>query len=187
MTSSQPQKATGEDMRSFRERLREYLRLSKLEPALFDAVNAVVTLKRTAAEFENASTTYCKQCSLTPGRLSVLMALNAMPDKSMALSEIGDYLTVTRPNVTGLVDGLVEEGLVERVDHPEDRRVILARLTRAGREFLEWFVPQHFKNVRVLMSSLTREEQRQLVSILDKFRNYIRNHEVPTIQEPART
>lgn len=39
---------------------------------------------------------------------------------------------VTGGNVTGLTDQLVRDGLVERVDDPEDRRSYLVRLTPAG-------------------------------------------------------
>ena len=52
----------------------------------------------------------------------------------MALSEIGDYLVVTRPNITGLIDGLVRDNFVERIDHPDDRRMVIARLTDFGQE-----------------------------------------------------
>src|SRR5271169_1659898 len=84
----------------------------------FDTVNAILTLKRTATDLENFAASYCKQAELSTGRLNVLMALNATPERAMALSEIGKYLVVTRPNVTGLIDGLVADGMVKRIDHP---------------------------------------------------------------------
>lgn len=170
------------DLRRFRDSLENYY--AKGNQELFDIVNAVVTLKSTANAFENFTNEYCKLCSLTPGRLGVLMTLNAHPDKTMPLSEIGECLIVTRPNITGLIDGLVEDGLVERIDDPEDRRVVLARLTPAGKKFMAWFVPEHFKNTRRLMSCLTGEEQRRLVVLLDKVRNHIRTLQIPKIEEP---
>lgn len=149
----------------------------------FDTVNAVVTIKRTATDLENFAASYCKQAELSPGRLNVLMALNAAPDKAMALSEIGEYLVVTRPNVTGLIDGLVADGLVKRVDHPEDRRMVLAQLTPAGREFMRKFVPFHHRVVCDVMSGMTRQEKRQLVTLLDKVRAGLREAHVPQLEE----
>jgi DNA-binding MarR family transcriptional regulator len=41
---------------------------------------------------------------------------------------------VSNGNVTGIVDRLVEDGLVVRVPVEGDRRAMLVRLTRKGRE-----------------------------------------------------
>ncbi|MCL5961737.1 MAG: MarR family transcriptional regulator [Chloroflexi bacterium] len=45
-------------------------------------------------------------------------------------------LRVTPSNVTGIVDRLVEQGLVSRQENPEDRRAILLRATEEGGEIL---------------------------------------------------
>jgi DNA-binding MarR family transcriptional regulator len=81
---------------------------------------------------------------------------------------------VTRANITGLVDGLVEDGLLRRIDHPDDRRVVLAQLTEKAVTFLTWFAPQHHKNIKHLMSVFTPEEKRQFVRLLDKLRAQMR-------------
>lgn len=149
----------------------------------FDTVNTWITLKRTAADVENFSAEYCKRGDLSPGRLSVLMVLNTYPEKPMPLSEIGEYLIVSRPNITGLIDGLVEDGLVKRIDHPEDRRMILAQLTPQGREFMRKFVPAYHSVVQDVTSVLTRHEKRQLVMLLDKLRANLRRVKVPQTEE----
>ena len=149
----------------------------------FDTVNAILTLKRTATDLENFAAGYCKQVDLSPGRLNVLMALNTAPEKAMALSEIGDYLVVTRPNVTGLIDGLAAEGLVKRIDHPEDRRMVLAQLTPAGREFMRRFVPFHHRALNAVMSCMTKQEKRHLVSLLDKVRARLQDVQIPQLEE----
>ena len=149
----------------------------------FDTINAILTLKRTATDLENFCGGYCKQANLSPGRLNVLMALNASPERAMSLSDIGEYLVVTRPNITGLIDGLVEDGLVKRIDHPEDRRMVLAQLTPAGREFMRKFVPFHHRQINAIMGVITRQEKRQLVALLDKLRARLRETEAPELEE----
>jgi DNA-binding MarR family transcriptional regulator len=149
----------------------------------FDTVNAILTIKRTSADLENFASAYCKQADLSTGRLNVLMALNASPEKAMALSEIGEYLVVTRPNITGLIDGLVADGLVKRIDHPEDRRMVLAQLTPAGREFMRKFVPFHHRALNVIMSGMSKQEKRQLVALLDKLRSRLREVQIPQLEE----
>jgi DNA-binding MarR family transcriptional regulator len=149
----------------------------------YDTVNALLTVKRTAADLENHSAEYLKRVDLSPGRLSVLMVLNAYPEKQMPLSEIGEYLVVSRPNITGLIDNLVDDGLVKRIHHPEDRRMVLAQLTPQGREFMRKFVPFHFRVVNSAMAALSRSEKRQLVALLDKVRTHLREVEIPQPEE----
>jgi len=52
----------------------------------------------------------------------------------LTLSELADYASCVRSNITQLVDRLEADGLAERVDDPHDRRVIRARLTPLGKE-----------------------------------------------------
>ncbi len=53
-----------------------------------------------------------------------------------ALVEVARRLVMKPPNVTVLIDGLVERGLVERHQHPEDGRRVEIALTAAGRSAL---------------------------------------------------
>jgi DNA-binding MarR family transcriptional regulator len=46
-------------------------------------------------------------------------------------------LDVSLPNVTGIVERLVERGLVERIRPADDRRIVEVRITAAGREILD--------------------------------------------------
>lgn len=50
-----------------------------------------------------------------------------------AASKVAEWLAVSRPSLTALVDGLVEQGWVERKEHPSDRRSVLHHLTKPGR------------------------------------------------------
>jgi len=136
----------------------------------YESVNAIVTLKRTSAEFESFVSSYFKEYELSPGRFNVLMALFSSPNRTRSLSDLGDHLVVTRANITGLVDGLVEDGMLLRIDHPDDRRVVLAQLTDKAVKFLEWFAPQHLRNIKKLMNCFTSDEKRVFVALLDKLR-----------------
>ena len=164
------------DMAPLREGLRRYC--GSHDFADYDAVNLLLTLKRTAHEFNGFTESYCEAVGLTPGRLNVLMVLNANPDKTFPLSELGDHLVVTRANITGLIDGLVRDGFVRRIDHPQDRRMVLAQLTDKGRKFLSWFAPQHHANLKKFLGCLSHAEKRQLVGLLDKLRAHIRAQRV---------
>lgn len=59
--------------------------------------------------------------------------LAMLDEGSAAASAVADHLAVSKPNVTALVDGLVERGFVERLPDPEDRRRVRHVLTTDGR------------------------------------------------------
>jgi hypothetical protein len=87
-----------EDMNRLRLGIREHCKT--FAGCDYESVNAVVTLKRTATEFENFVSAYFKQYDLSPGRFNVLMALFSSPNHTQTLSDLGDYLVVTRANIT---------------------------------------------------------------------------------------
>jgi len=53
------------------------------------------------------------------------------------LSEMSERLVMKPPNVTSLIDGLVDRDLVERTRRTDDRRRVRLRLTKAGARALE--------------------------------------------------
>jgi DNA-binding MarR family transcriptional regulator len=69
---------------------------------------------------------------LSPGKACLLNTL-AKAGEPLPLSELADRNRCVRSNVTQLIDRLEEDGLVRRVDDPEDRRVCRASLTTQGR------------------------------------------------------
>jgi DNA-binding MarR family transcriptional regulator len=54
----------------------------------------------------------------------------------MTMSQLADVLNVSDSNATGLVDRMAERGFVQRDRVPEDRRVVVVRVTEAGQQLL---------------------------------------------------
>ena len=55
----------------------------------------------------------------------------------MPMSRLAEVLQVSLSSATGLIDRIEERGFVERTGVPEDRRVVMIRVTDAGRRMLE--------------------------------------------------
>ena len=68
--------------------------------------------------------------------LSQYRVLGILGDGQEAASVLADKLAVSRPSVTGVVDGLVARGLVRRDHDGADRRRIGVGLTDEGRRLL---------------------------------------------------
>jgi DNA-binding MarR family transcriptional regulator len=65
----------------------------------------------------------------------------ALAGGRLKMAEIADTVVVTRGGVTKLVDRLVAKRYLERVPSPDDRRVIYAELSEAGRDALREVQP----------------------------------------------
>jgi long-chain acyl-CoA synthetase len=87
------------------------------------------TLARLARQVELAAAT--ADVSLPQYRLLILLS-----EGKEAASALADKLAVSRPSVTGVVDGLVARGLVERDHDSGDRRRVGHALTTEGRRVL---------------------------------------------------
>ena len=70
---------------------------------------------------------------LTFARFEVLMLLDFSRTGRLPLSKIGERLQVHPASVTNAIDRLQLDSLVERLEHPTDRRTTLAAITRTGR------------------------------------------------------
>lgn len=87
---------------------------------------------------------------------------------SLTMSELGSILTVPMSTATRIADWLVDNGYVERLPDPEDRRIVRVALTPLGRELhhtIDLYVRQR---IRQVMSHLTDEETATLLQLMGK-------------------
>jgi DNA-binding MarR family transcriptional regulator len=108
------------------------------------------------------------QFGLSIGRFSLLMILHRHSESELTPSDLARRAAVTRATVTGLLDGLEEEGLVERHAHSTDRRRISLKLTAAGKAFIAKLIPAYAPRLSAVASGLSENERRQFLRLLDK-------------------
>lgn len=75
-----------------------------------------------------------QQPFLSLSQLRVLAFLNRCPQAS--LSDVADYLEVSRSTMSAMVERLVQRGLVNRAEDPQERRRVILTLTTTGTEYL---------------------------------------------------
>ncbi len=90
-------------------------------------------------------------------RFDVMAALYRHPD-GLRMSALSAALRVSNGNVTGIVDRLESEGLVQRQPVKDDRRAMLACLTDDGRTRFEEIAHAHEGWVNAFLSSLPEDE-----------------------------
>jgi DNA-binding MarR family transcriptional regulator len=128
------------------------------------ALHALVvrSLLQLSAEIEKRMDVFVRPFDLSVSRMGVLLVLFFTPERPTP-SQIGERLYVTRGNMTGLIEGLVGDGLVRRVERAGDRRAHELELVK------EYF-PQHQRVLESLLAGLDDDECLALASLLQKVR-----------------
>ena len=105
---------------------------------------------------------------VTLPRFDVMAALYDAPEEGLSMGEVSRRLKVSNGNVTGIVERLKKEGLIQRRTKPDDRRSQLVRLTDSGRTTFEEMAEAHEGWIASMLSGLSEEEVEQLKNLLGK-------------------
>ncbi|HEX7249468.1 MAG TPA: MarR family transcriptional regulator [Burkholderiales bacterium] len=103
-------------------------------------------------------------------RFDLMAQLERHPE-GLKMGELSRLLMVTGGNVTAIVDQLEKEGLVERLDEPDDRRAFRIRLTRAGDKAFAEMARAHEGWVVEMLEGLSRKEHEELLKLLAKVKS----------------
>jgi len=96
----------------------------------------------------------------------VLRYLTQQPQCSMR--ELAGFMKMGLSSLTGMVDRLVKQGLVERRRTEKDRRVVFVAITKKGRKIFKEIQNQRRATALHLFESLTAEERTTYLYIIEK-------------------
>lgn len=99
---------------------------------------------------------------LTMQQMKVIMMLEHRGD--IPVSALAESLNVSLPNMTGIVDRLVQNDLVERIPSSLDRRVILLRSTPKSKEIFDSLFNSAFQRFQTVMSQMKPTDQ-EIISL----------------------
>ncbi|MEP7360804.1 MAG: MarR family transcriptional regulator [Chloroflexota bacterium] len=106
--------------------------------------------------------------AISSTQLHVLFML--MSDGQSTMSRLAESLDVSLPNMTGLIDRMVENGLVERGRDDDDRRVVTVSTTAAGRAQVEEIDSVRRRALAELLARLNPTQQGQALQIFAALR-----------------
>ncbi len=121
--------ALDDNGRLYNRRFREHLLASADQPNIPTA-EALAALRLASHNFRITMDRWLERHQLSEGRMGVLWRLRGTGP--MTLGDLASALDVSPRNITGLIDHLERDGLVERSPDADDRRVTRARLTPVG-------------------------------------------------------
>jgi DNA-binding MarR family transcriptional regulator len=106
--------------------------------------------------------------NISSTQLHVLFML--VNEGALGMSQLADRLGVSLPNVTGIVERMVERGFVERTRDGDDRRVVTISVTATGRETVEEIDMIRRGQVAAVVSRLTPEQQERALRTFTELR-----------------
>lgn len=101
-------------------------------------------------------------------RFDVMAALSRT-DTPMTMSELSRYLMVSNGNVTGIIDRLVDDGLVSRKQLQADRRTHVVALTETGEQTFAIMAAAHESWVDELLAPVGTDDAIDAIEILKRF------------------
>ena len=128
------------------------------------ALKLLVVLSRASAAVQNHLHASVADFDLTLMEFGILEALYHRGP--MLLGEVQRRILVSSGGVTYLVDRLERRGLMERQDHPGDRRARIAVLTPEGEALIARIFPEHARCIERVLSGLTPAEQDEAIGLL---------------------
>lgn len=97
-----------------------------------------------------------------------LITLKFIKQKKPFMKDISEFLSITPPSATSLIDNLIKGELVKRKVDSKDKRITKIIITQKGGQYIKKFEREMLKKINQNLSTLNGTEQKQLIKILEK-------------------
>lgn len=129
-----------------------------------DSARLVMTVLTTARRIDAACAQLLARHDLSEGRMAALLAVSSEP--GITPRDLAARLEVTSATVTGLLDRLDRDRLIERHPHATDRRTHTLETTPAGERLIAELVPVYADWLRRLGAGIGTAERDNTAHVL---------------------
>ncbi len=158
--------------------------MSSLTPDLKASVDQVLeAIIYLSTETRRVTKELARRANVTGPQLTVVKLLETIGD--LSLSELSDKIRAQNSTVTGIIDRMEREGLVQRVRSTEDRRVVRIHLTEKGQELAREIPVEPMEILRSALSGLSAAETAELLRLMTKVAKRISGIVSQAALEPA--
>lgn len=147
-------------------RIEEEIKQSKFQSEYH---KLVVNLQFTASWLGSMYSRIFRQHGISSQQFNVLRILNGQYPRPSSLMLVRERLLDKESNASRLIDKLVESGLTQRIQCPNDRRRVEITITDKGIAMLEQLNPK-VQELNESLSHLDEDQARKLNELLDKLR-----------------
>jgi DNA-binding MarR family transcriptional regulator len=141
---------------------------SRLSASELRAFTALFAVRVTGQHVANVVTEWMANTAGSPARFQILIRVWASEGEGLAHKDLVTDLGVTRATISGLMAGLERDGLVTSRPDADDRRSMLAFLTKNGNDVVERAIAENKVRMRSAFDALTATELATLISLLQR-------------------
>ncbi|KJV29229.1 MarR family transcriptional regulator [Aquitalea magnusonii] len=132
------------------------------------SLSVIRELARTYQAFEQLSAFHIRQMDLTPPQFDVVATLGNTP--GMSCKELSEKTLITKGTLTGVIDRLIDKGIVTRCTLEQDRRSVMVALTAQGEALFQQVFPAHLAFMKPAFDLLEPADMTQLCQQLARLR-----------------
>lgn len=120
---------------------------------------------------------------MTHPQFDVVATLGNTP--GMTFKDLGAATLITKGTLTGVVDRLVAQGIVDRVPSDVDGRSTIVKLTRVGEQLFDTAFANHLEFMAGAFTRLTAEDFDRADHALTRLRDGFKSLRVQRVAKPA--
>jgi len=122
-------------------------------------------------EFTRRLTRELHKTKITLPQFFVLEFLSREGESRM--TELANFMNVTTPAMTGIVDRLVRDSYVARIFDPDDRRIIKVKLTAGGNSIVKKICERKQQMIVKVFGKISGVEREQYLGILKQIKDIL--------------
>jgi len=138
---------------------------------LSKSIQIVGTLKQVMCSMRQHMERHYKNINLTGPQGMLLGTLAHYGD--MKISDLSEKLNLSNSTVSGILDRLEKQELIERVRCKEDRRVVYIRITPEFKKIAEENLKEAEKSIELKMNKATPEELDKILQGLESLKRLL--------------
>jgi DNA-binding MarR family transcriptional regulator len=147
-------------------------------------VEAVVeAITDLVAERRRSSMAWLRDCDISLAQLHVVSTLYERGD--MTVGALAEALSISAPSASGIVDRLVERGMLERVRSEDDRRTVRVSLAEAGRRLTDQMHGIGGQQVRAILNEVSDADLAEMARLTRMLREATAKVKQPPLMETA--
>lgn len=126
----------------------------------------VIAFSRSSLRLHRSTQRLVAEHGLTLPQFGVLEALYHLGD--LRICEIIEKTLSTSGNMTVVVRNLEQEGLIQRLQDPADKRAFRIGITEKGRRIIAELFPDHLQELSRNLDKLGMDEKQELIRLMKK-------------------
>ncbi|KGK90084.1 TrmB family transcriptional regulator [Desulfosporosinus sp. HMP52] len=125
--------------------------------------------------FRSSMSKVFEDVGITPPQGMVLGILSK--EEKLKINELSNKMNLSNSTVSGIVDRLEKQGMVERLRSESDRRVVYVSITPSFKEMHECFHVKFEKKIENILSEGSSKDLEKVYEGLSTLRNLLRKYD----------